>query len=150
MHEFEGLIEAGRGGGAWIKVPFDVKEAFGTGRTVRVIATYDGFQAKSSIAPMAGGHVLGIHKATREAVGKSVGDRIRITLTQDHSPRVVEVPPALAEALEGDPELKALYEKRSFTHRKEFARWVAEAKKAETRERRVARTLDMLRAGESL
>ena len=50
--EFEGVIEAGRGGGACIPVPFDPKQVFGTGKSVRVHATYDGFEAPSSIVSM--------------------------------------------------------------------------------------------------
>jgi uncharacterized protein YdeI (YjbR/CyaY-like superfamily) len=59
------------------------------------------------------------------------------------------VPEALAAALEGDAEARQRYDALAFTHRKEFARWVAEAKKDETRDRRVAQALELLRAGQT-
>jgi uncharacterized protein YdeI (YjbR/CyaY-like superfamily) len=70
-----------------------------------------------------------------------------VSITLDEAPREVEVPPALAQALDGDPAAKAAFDGLAFTHRKEFARWVAEAKKDDTRECRVAQALEMLREG---
>ena len=70
-----------------------------------------------------------------------------MTIALDEAPREVEVPPALALALDGDPEAKARFDGLAFTHRKELARWVEEAKKDQTRERRVVRALEMLREG---
>jgi uncharacterized protein YdeI (YjbR/CyaY-like superfamily) len=75
------------------------------------------------------------------------GDAVTVAIALDDAPREVEVPPALAAALEGDAEAREKFEALAFTHRKELARWVAEAKREETRERRVAQALEMLRAG---
>jgi uncharacterized protein YdeI (YjbR/CyaY-like superfamily) len=63
--------------------------------------------------------------------------------------REVEVPAALATALDTDPAAKAVFEGLAFTHRKEYARWIEEAKREETRERRVAQALEMIRAGQT-
>ena len=150
MIEFVGTVEAAGGGGACIPVPFDPKEVFGTGRSVRVVATYDGFEAKSSVVSMGGRPVLGIHKATREAIGKGPGDSVRVTLVADTSERTVDVPPELAKALADRPETKARFDALAYTYRKEFARWIADAKRVETRERRLRRTLRMIDAGETL
>jgi uncharacterized protein YdeI (YjbR/CyaY-like superfamily) len=57
------------------------------------------------------------------------------------------VPVALAAALDADPEAKRLFDGLAFTHRKEYARWISEAKREETRERRVAQAVEMIRAG---
>lgn len=65
----------------------------------------------------------------------------------DAGPREVDVPPALADALAGDEKARAAFEKLAHSHRKEYARWVAEAKREETRDRRVAQALQMLREG---
>jgi len=59
----------------------------------------------------------------------------------------VEVPAALAVALDGEAELRARFDALAYTHRREFATWVAEAKRSETTARRVAGTLEMLRQG---
>jgi uncharacterized protein YdeI (YjbR/CyaY-like superfamily) len=72
---------------------------------------------------------------------------VEVELALDTAPREVEVPPALATALAGDAAAQAAFDALSFTHRKEYARWVAEAKRPETRERRIAETLARLRAG---
>jgi uncharacterized protein YdeI (YjbR/CyaY-like superfamily) len=81
------------------------------------------------------------------AARAEAGDEVEVVIALDTAPREVEVPPALQRALDADAEAKGIYEALAFTHRKEFARWVAEAKKDETRDRRVVQTLEMLRAG---
>jgi len=90
---------------------------------------------------------LGIHKATREAAGKTFGDRVVIELERDEAAREVEVPDELAQALSQDRVARTVYEGLSFTHRREYARWVAEAKRPETKARRVGQSLEMLWAG---
>ena len=149
-YEFDGVIEAARGGGACIPVPFDPKTEFGTGRSVRVVATYDGLEAHSSIVSMGGRSVLGIHKATREAIGKGPGQTVRVSLRPDTGPREVEVPPELAERLAADSALQKRFDALAFTYRKEFARWVSDAKRQETRDRRADRAAEMIRNGEKL
>ena len=66
-------------------------------------------------------------------------------LELDDQPREVEVPPELRTALDAEPELHAFYDGLSFTHRKEYARWVGEAKRDDTRRRRAERSIEMLR-----
>jgi bacteriocin resistance YdeI/OmpD-like protein/uncharacterized protein DUF1905 len=129
-------------------IPFDVRETYGTGGQVKVKASFDGEPYRGSIAPMGGGrHVIGIAKAIRAAIGKDVGDRVKVVVEPDTDPRTVEVPPDLAAAFRKSPAAKRAFEKLSYTHRKEYVRWIEEAKKPETRERRVQKTLEMLREG---
>ena len=143
---FQAVIEEGRGGGAFVVIPFDVREAYGTGGLVKVKASFDGEPYRGSIAPMGGGrHVLGIAKAIRAAIGKDVGDEVKVVVEADTEPRTVEVPPDLAAALQKAPAAKRAFEELSYTHRKEYVRSIEEAKKPETRERRVQKTLEMLR-----
>lgn len=145
---FEAEIVEGRGGGALVGIPFSVKEAYGVAGRVEVRATFDGHAYRGSLAPMGGGaHVLGIRKAIREAIGKDVGDTVVVTLERDTDERVVDVPPELASALAADAEASRRFERLSFTHRREFAEWIAEGKKQDTRDRRAARAVDMIRAG---
>ena len=65
----------------------------------------------------------------------------------DDAPREVDVPPELAAVLERDREAAEAFEKLSYTHRREYARWIAEAKRAETKERRLTKAAKMLRGG---
>ena len=76
--------------------------------------------------------------------------QVTVHLALDEAPREVEVPPALSEALDADPAARSKFDALAFTHRKEFARWIAEAKKHDTRERRVAQALEMLHEGHEL
>ena len=149
-HEFDAEIEAGRGGGAWVRVPFDVRDTFGTGGQVRVRASFDGEEYRGSLAPMGGGvHVLGVTKSVRSAIGKDEGDSVRVRLRRDTDERTVDVPAELAAALERAPAARRAYEALAYTHRREYAKWVAEAKRQETRDRRAAQTIDRLSGGEA-
>ncbi len=131
-----------------MELPGDVLEVLGGGSRFRVKGSLDGVAFESSTMPLGGGRVcLGVHKATREAAGRTFGDIVTIELVRDDRPREVDVPDELAQALSRDAVAREVYEGLSFTHRYEYARWVAEARKPETRVRRVNRSLEMLRAG---
>jgi bifunctional DNA-binding transcriptional regulator/antitoxin component of YhaV-PrlF toxin-antitoxin module len=129
-----------------VELPFDGKEEFGEARAP-VAGTVNGTEFRGRLMVYGGRTYLGFRKEIRDAAGIADGDEVEIALERDDAPREVEVPPALEQALAGDDAARAAYEKLSFTHRKEYARWVAEAKREETRDRRVAKALEMLRAG---
>ena len=93
--------------------------------------------------------MLGLNREVREGAKAEAGYQVDLELELDTKPREVEVPPALAAALAADAEALAAFQKLSYTHRKEYARWVQEAKKDDTRDRRVAQALEMLRAGQT-
>ena len=83
------------------------------------------------------------------AAAAEAGDEVEVILELDTAPREVDVPLALAAALADDPVAKSAFDGMAFTHRKEFARWIDEAKREETRRRRVAQALQMLREGKT-
>ena len=112
-----------------------------------VVAVINGYTWRTSVARMQGEFLVGLNREVREGAGVQAGDAVTLDLRLDTEPRTVEVPPALAEALDADPEAKATFAGLAFTHRKEFARWVEEAKREETRARRVTQALEMIRAG---
>jgi len=112
-----------------------------------VLATVNGYTWRTTIMRMGGEFMLGLSRPVREAAGAQAGDSVEVALELDLAPREVDVPEALASALAADPQAKAAFDALSFTHRKEYARAVAEAKREETRDRRVAQTLEKLRAG---
>jgi len=142
---FRGVIEAASGGGAAVRVPPDVATALGGLKQMRVVGTIDGRDFRSSTMPYRGGLYMGVHKATREAAGVVVGDEIEIVLRRDTSPRTLEIPPELEEALAAEPELRARFERLSFSHRREYVDAIAEAKRPETKGRRLEAALDYLR-----
>ena len=149
---FDAVIREGRGGGAYVEVPFDVKAVFGSGRP-RVRATFDAAPAdpyRGSLAPMGGSrHVLGVVKAVRAAIGKDPGDTVRVELWPDTEPREVVVPGDLDDALRADAAAHSAFDALSHTHRKEYVRWIEEAKRPRTRERRVTKTVAMVKAGDT-
>jgi len=127
-------------------VPFDAKAEYGSARAP-VRCTINGVEYRSRLSVYAGTTYLGLRKDVRDAAGVSVGDEVQVTMELDDKPREVAVPPALATALAGDDAASEVYEGLSFTHRKEYARWIDEAKRPETRERRVRRAIEMLNEG---
>jgi Domain of unknown function (DUF1905)/Bacteriocin-protection, YdeI or OmpD-Associated len=150
VHAFETEIISGRGGGALVEIPFSVRDVYGTGGQVKVRATFDGHEYRGSIAPMGGGvHILGIRKDIRVAIGKDIGDTVSVTVERDTAPRTVTVPPELSSALSAHPDVAERFEAMSYTHRREFAEWVAEAKKQETRDRRATRAIEMIVEGKT-
>ena len=115
-----------------------------------VVATVNGYTWRTSVARMGGEFLVGLNREVRAGAGVQAGDEVQVVLELDTQPREVEVPEALATALAADPAARAAYDKLAFTHRKEFARWVAEAKRDETRARRVAQALEMLHEGRTI
>ncbi len=145
VHTFEATVEKGRGGGAWVTVPFSVEEVLGTRGQVKVVATFDGHPYRGSLAPMGGGrHVLGIKKEIRQAIDKSIGDTVTVTIEPDTAPRQVEIPDDLLAALDARPGARQAFEQLPFSHRREYVEAIEEAKRPETRVRRIARTVDSL------
>jgi hypothetical protein len=122
-------------------------EELGGGKRAAVLVRIGDREARLRLAVMGGQNLIGMSKATRAELGVDFGDEVTATISVDEGPREVEVPPELAAALATDPDAAAAYEKLAFTHRKEYARWVSEAKKDETRQRRAAESLRMLREG---
>ncbi len=141
--EFDAVIEKPpKTPGAYIIIPFNVQEIYGTKGRVQVKATFDGHPYRGSLAPMGGGrHVLGVRKDIQRAIGKTLGDRVKVEIEPDTEPRVVIVPKDLQKLLNENPIEKTFFEKLSYTHRKEYVNWIESAKKEETRQRRLERSL---------
>jgi hypothetical protein len=112
-----------------------------------VLATVSGYSWRTTVTRMRGEFLLGLNRAVRQEAGVEVGDTVEVKLELDTAPREVEVPEALANALAGDSKASAAFDRLAYTHRKEYARWIDEAKREETRRRRVAQALEMLRQG---
>lgn len=145
--EFEAEIIGGDKGGMGVYVPFEVPSVFGTRGQVKITCTIDGEPYRGSLAPMGGKHILIILKRIREKIGKKAGDMVHIVLEQDKEPRTVMVPDDFAMALAKNKKAKEIFEKFAYTHRKEYVRWIEEAKRSETRERRIAKAVIMLSEG---
>jgi hypothetical protein len=139
-----------RGPAAAVILDEDQVAAVGEGaKRFPVAATINGYTWRTTVTRMGGEFLLGLNREVRAGAGAEAGDTVDVHIELDTAPREVEVPEALETALAGDPVARANYDGMSYTHRKEYARWIAEAKREETRARRVAQALEMLRAGRS-
>jgi hypothetical protein len=130
----------------WFVVPLDARALWGEARPP-VAGTINGHEFRGRLAVYGGQTVLGLTKAFRAQLGIEIGDQLDVVMDRDDAPREVDVPPALQAVLDGDEVARSAYEKLSFTHRREYAQWIAEAKREETRDRRAARAGEMLREG---
>jgi len=125
-----------------ITIPFDVEQVFGAKR-VPVKVTIGGAQHLSTIVRMGGKYVVGVPKVFREAANVKAGDLITVTLEKDTAERTVEVPKDFADAMD-KANVTDVFEKMSYTHRKEYVRAVEESKKEETRNRRIEKNIKQL------
>ena len=144
---FKATIQNAGGGGAFVEVPFDVEAAFGSKRP-KIKAMIEGVPYRGLLVRMGSEcHMLLILKSIREQIGKTFGDEIKISVELDTEERVIEVPKDLMKALKKDKEAKAFFDKLSYTHKKEYVTWINEARKDDTRQNRIAKTMEMLRKG---
>jgi Bacteriocin-protection, YdeI or OmpD-Associated/Domain of unknown function (DUF1905) len=146
-YRFKARIESAGGGGACIHFPYDVEKEFGTRGRVPVKATFDGVPYTGSMVKYgAPQHMLGILKSIREQLGKRPGDLVDVTIVKDESERIVEVPPNF-EALLKKEKVWGIFDNLSYSHKKEYVRWISEAKREETRAARLEKSVQMLRSG---
>jgi hypothetical protein len=127
-----------------IEVPADVVAALDAGKRPPVVVTVNGYQYRSTVAPMGGKYLLPFSADRREESGIQGGDAINVELTLDTAPRTVDIPDDLQSALNSSAAAAAAWDKLSYTHKKEHVRSVLDAKKAETRARRIAAVLARL------
>jgi len=144
---FTATLEA-RGRAAAVVLDEDQVAVLGEGaKRFPVVAVVNGYSWRTTVTRMGGEFLLGLNRRVREQAGVEAGDTVQVELELDKEPRDVEVPKPLADALADNPEARAEFERLSYTNRKEYVRWVAEARRGETRERRVAEAVELLRQG---
>jgi hypothetical protein len=145
MVTFHTTLISGGGNTTGIETPEEVVLGLGRGKRVPVVVTVNGYTFRNTTAFMGGQYLVGVSAAHRAASGLKGGDEIEVTLEVDDAPRVVEVPPELAEALAADPVAAAAWQKLSYSHQRQHAEPIADAKAPETKARRVEKTLEILR-----
>ena len=138
-------LEGHGGNTAGFVIPDSVVEELGGGRRPKVVVTIGPHTWRSSIANMGGQFMLGVSMENRAAAGVSAGETLDVDIELDTAPRTVDVPEDLAAALAQSPALSQTWSTWSFTRQKEAARSLTEAKKPETRTRRLEKVLAELR-----
>ncbi len=132
---------------AWLNAPFDVIEVFGTRARVPVRGTINGFPFRTSLMPMDGCHGMAVNKTMRDGAGVGAGDTVIVVMERDEDERVVEVPPLLKKELANSKAAQANWKKLSFTNQKEIVVSINGAKQEDTRQRRLAKAVDILKTG---
>lgn len=126
-----------------ITIPFDVEQVFGQKR-VPVRVWINDAEYRTTVMRMGGRYMMAVPKAFRDAAGIKAGETITVTMEKDTEKRAVEVPKDLAAALDASG-LSEVFSKMSFTHQKEYVNSINDAKREETRVRRIEKTLEMLK-----
>jgi bifunctional DNA-binding transcriptional regulator/antitoxin component of YhaV-PrlF toxin-antitoxin module len=142
------LLAPGTKATPYVVLPAGVAEALGGRARVPISGTVNGHAFRGWTMPQGDGtHAIGFRKEIRDEAGIAVGDRVTIEIERGDAPRDVAVPADLAAALSEDPKVRAAFDAMSYSHRREFVRSILDAKRPQTRERRILSTLDSIRGG---
>ena len=133
----------------WIEFPYDLKETYGVGNLVPVVITFDGHEYRGSIAKMGPKPALLIRKDIWQKLGKQHGDDVDVVVQLDKAERKVEVPDYFDQELSQHPEVKEIFDKMSYTHRREYVEWITSAKQEETKLRRMQKAIQMIKQSKS-
>jgi hypothetical protein len=143
---FRATLETNGRTATGIEVPTSVVDALAAGKRPPVRVTLHEHTYRTTVARMGGRFLVPVSAEIRRAAGVTAGDELDVGIELDDAPRTVDVPADLAAALAEAPAAAQAWEKLAYTHRKEWARSVEDAKKPETRTRRIAAAVDALRA----
>jgi hypothetical protein len=144
---FRTTVELGGKTATGLAVPDDVVAALGSGKRPAVRVTIGGHTYRTTVASRGGLFLVPLSAENRTAAGVAAGEQVDVDIHADTAPREVTVPGDLADALADDSTAQHFFDALSYTHRKEWVRWIEEAKKSETRRARIAGTLAALRVG---
>ena len=135
------LLQATGGNTTGFEIPAGALAELGGGRP-KVTATLNGHSWPTSVAGMGGSHWVGVSAAVRKTTGAVAGQEYDLELAPDTAPRTVELPIELAQALAADPIAQAAFDRLSYSRQRQHVESIAGAKAADTRTRRVARTVE--------
>ena len=130
-----------------IQVPDEVVEALGSGRRPAVKVTVNGYSYRSTVASMSGVFMVSLSAEHRAGAGVGGGNEVEVDLELDSAPREVTVPPELVAALDAEPAARATFDGLSYSSKSWHVLQVTGAKTEETRQRRIARSVDALKQG---
>jgi hypothetical protein len=132
---------------AGIEVPPEMVDALGTSRKPAVKITINGYAYRSTVATVNGAFMVGVSNDVRRDAGVAAGDTVDVELELDTEPRVVQVPPDLAAALDGEPEARRFFDGLSYSNKRRIVMPIDDAKTPETRQRRIDKSIATLREG---
>ena len=130
-----------------IEVPAEIVEALGAGKRAKVLVTIKGYTYRNSVAPMGGVYMIGVSAENRAGAGVAGGDVVDVDLELDTAPREVTVPPDFGAALDAEPDAKRTFDGLSYSNKSWHTLQIDAAKTDETRQRRIAKSVAVLREG---
>jgi antitoxin component of MazEF toxin-antitoxin module len=130
-----------------IRVPEAVVKSLGAGKRPAVRVTINGYSYRSTVAVMGGASMIALSAENRTAAGVAGGDEVDVDLELDTTPREVSVPADLDEALNQDPEARRFFDHLSYSNKLRHIHSIEQAKTAETRQRRIAKAVELFREG---
>jgi Domain of unknown function (DUF1905)/Bacteriocin-protection, YdeI or OmpD-Associated len=130
-----------------IAPPVDVIEYFGTRARVPIRGTINGFPFRSSLMPMGGCHMMPVNKTLCQGAGVKPGDIVDVVMERDAEERTVEAPPEIKKELAKSKAAQKRWDELAFTHKKEMANSISGAKQEETKKRRLAKVMAVLKTG---
>lgn len=147
---FKTTLEPAGEGGAWTGIFLTEEQSAKLGKRgrVAVVLTINGHALRAFAAPMGDGtHGIVVNKKMQAQAGVDQNEVVDVTLEIDTTPRTVDVPPELAKELDKSKKAKEFFGGLAYTHQKDFVSWIIEAKRSETKEKRLAESMCLLEAG---
>jgi hypothetical protein len=144
---FRTTVELGGKTATGLQVPDDVIAALAGGKRPAVQVTIGGYSYRTTVAARGARFLVPLSAEHRAGAGVAAGDEVDVDIVLDTASRDVTVPADLAEVLDRDDAVRSAFDALAYSHRKEWVRWVEEAKKPETRTTRIGKTFDAIKAG---
>ncbi len=145
--KFRTTIQQGDKTATGIQIPNEVIEALGAGKKPPVKLVVNGYTYRSTVATVSGNYMVGLSADHREASGLRGGDEVEVEIELDTQPRTVDVPADLESALDAEPKARETFDKLSNSMKGYHVSQVTGAKTDETRQRRIEKSIAVLREG---
>ena len=145
--KFQAELELAGKTATGISVPPEVVASLNAGKRVPVVVTINQHSYRTTIAPYNGRYLIPVSAENREAAGIVAGEHLTVGLEVDTAPREVTVPEDLAKAFKKSKAAREAFAALSFSHQREYVRWIEDAKKQDTRQARVLKSIESLQAG---
>lgn len=145
--QFRATIQLNGKTATGIRVPPEIVASLGPSKRPAVRVTINGYTYRSTVAPMGGEFMLPVSAEIRERAGVAAGDEVDVDIELDAAPREVTVPPDFADALDRDADARRFFDGLSYSNKRRHVLSIEEAKTAETRQRRIAKAVSLLREG---
>jgi hypothetical protein len=145
--KFRAILQQSGKTATGIEVPPEVVAGLGSGKRPAVRVTLESYTYRSTVAPYNGAFMLPVSAEVRQGAGVAAGDEVEVELELDHEPREVSLPPDFAKALDREAEARRFFDGLSYSNKRRIVLPIEEAKTDETRQRRIAKAVGMLREG---